>query len=216
MFFIFIFIEYIFKKYNFQVSICFEIQLPYISIQLKGIIYMKSKVGLRRGIVELKSHDSYWEEAFLNEKKILKKVLFQYNVIVDHVGSTAVKTISAKPVIDILIRIKSKFNESDIIKLLQTNGYDYRENAGDGSMLFFAKGSSEKRTHYIHISSFGNREAENMIFFRDTLSNNKEIAERYNSVKKNLEEKYSDDRNSYTKGKSEFVNRVLSKKIVRG
>lgn len=75
----------------------------------------------------------------------------------------------------------------------------------------FAKGNEDSRTHYLHIEVYGGNLWKNHIYFRDYLQLNKKSVEEYSRLKKELAEKFKEDRNSYTSAKNDFINSTLEK-----
>lgn len=107
-------------------------------------------IRLRRGTVKLVKQNSKRRNSFKKEKKKLKKVLGNHVIEIQHVGSTAVKGIVAKPIIDIGLIVPSLRIVKRNIKKLQNIGYILKkENRKD--RLFFTKGPEKRRTHYLHI-----------------------------------------------------------------
>ena len=145
------------------------------------------------------------------------KSLFPKGLMIDiqHVGSTAIPNISAKPIIDIQIAV----NSLDVAKivavpLLQKLGYEYWAENPDQARMFFAKsmppyGSS--RTHHVHIVEPSSHHWRYKIAFRDYLIKHTKTAKEYEGLKNNLALKHKYDREKYTDEKAEFVKNILAK-----
>lgn len=97
------------------------------------------------------------------------------------------------------------------IQPLEDLGYEYRHDAGVKGRHFFAKGSEENRTHYVHVEEFRKDLWNNHIIFRDYLREHKEAVREYNKIKEELAEKYSDDRDTYVENKSSFIKKIIKK-----
>lgn len=167
-------------------------------------------IGLKRGTVRLLQYTSKWSKAFENEKKMLSKALNGSVIDIQHIGSTAIPGMIAKPIIDISIGTKSMANSKKLIPILQLLGYEYiSEFGGPKIHLFFAKGSDENRTHYIHLMKYNGRIWRNDLLFRDYLRKNKERAQQYVKLKKTLAAKFADDRTIYTSSKAEFIHKTI-------
>lgn len=124
--------------------------------------------GLKRGKVKLVQCDPKWKQNFNREKKKLKKIFGVDALDIQHLGSTAILGILAKPIIDIGIIVPSLEKAEAYAKAIEKIGYiKKKENRQD--RLFFTKGPEEKRTHYLHIGELGNGYIENMVLFRDYL-----------------------------------------------
>ncbi len=162
--------------------------------------------------VSLVKYDPSWAEIFLHEKENIKKTLREYpKVKIEHIGSTAIPGIYAKPTIDILLIIPETTNTDFLIKNLGSIKYQYipkPENPLPHIML--AKGYSKEgytgQTFHIHVRYEGNVKE---IVFRDYLVRNPDIARQYNKLKKVLAKRHKNDREKYTEGKTEFVKQVL-------
>ena len=145
------------------------------------------------------------------------KSLFPNGLILDiqHVGSTAIPNISAKPIIDIQIAVDSLDIAKIIaVPLLQKLGYEYWAENPDQTRMFFAKGMppyGEKRTHHVHIVQPSSHHWHNKIAFRDYLIKYPEAAKEYEALKNRLAAEYKFDREKYTDAKAEFVKSVLEK-----
>ena len=143
------------------------------------------------------------------------KSLAPQGLILDmqHVGSTAIPHISAKPIIDIQIAV----NSLDVAKivavpLLQRLGYEYWAENPDQTRMFFAKGMppyGDKRTHYVHIVESDSPHWRDKIAFRDYLRTHPETAKEYELLKNELAQKHKYDREKYTDEKGVFVKKVL-------
>ena len=171
------------------------------------------KIGLSKHIVRLQPHDKRWRNAFDETKIELQKILDNYSVEIEHIGSTAIQGIEAKPVIDIAIGISNDDWIEPIIKLLAVSDYIYRGNSGENGGHLFVKEKAEKvRTHHIHIVNLEDEQWSNYIYFRGILRLDERLRLEYQKVKGELADKYKNDRRSYTEGKNQFINRILGRK----
>lgn len=168
-------------------------------------------IGLKRGIVKLASYTYEWKEEYNKEEKLLYSVIEKYALDIQHVGSTSIEGLDAKPIIDIAVAVESLDKVECFKDLLENIGYQYRSNAGVEGRLMFAKGSEDLRTHYLHIETLNGPIWKNHIYFRDYLRLHKEYIHQYSELKRNLAIKFSDDRYSYTNEKDKFINMVLEK-----
>lgn len=164
-------------------------------------------MGLKYGTVKLENPNENWKKMFNEEKVYLEKIFGNLAVDIQHVGSTAIKNISAKPIIDIAVGVKS-LNEFDKVKKYFLNEpYSVKENPTDGEELV-RKGYPET-SYLIHIMEVNSKRYKNMINFRDYMNNNKNKAIEYEKLKKELAIKYAYDRKKYTESKNEFINKIL-------
>lgn len=168
-------------------------------------------IGLKRGRVQLVPYNPKWKENFAKEKKHLQKALGDLVISIEHVGSTAVPGVFAKPVIDIAIIVKSIKSPDNLIEIFEDLGYEYTKDNNVSGRLFFTKGPENKRTHYIHVVKLKGKEWKNLILFRDYLLKSKVVARQYNELKNKLAKSYALDRKSYTSGKDKFIKNVIKK-----
>ena len=166
-------------------------------------------MALQRGIVELNDFSSEWAREYEAEEKLLKEVLGDKILEIHHVGSTSIKGLKAKPVIDILVAIKDLSKINEIEELLKDYDYSNRGQQGVDDRYFFAKGPEDARTHYIHFVEPKNKTYYNLVLFKKYLLEHEEYIEKYCELKQELAEKYPDERKKYTAGKSEFITNVV-------
>ena len=157
---------------------------------------------MKRGTVYLEPHQVEWERTAEETIQTLKRILGSVAVDIQHIGSTSIRTISAKPIIDIAVAV----NDYELI----LSKRDVLENADiifrfdeRPEQLLFVMGDFEKdtRSHHIHVVLYGSDEWNNYINFRDYLNSNIKAAREYEAVKLKLAEQYPDDRIAYTDGK---------------
>lgn len=168
-------------------------------------------IGVERGKVTLLEYDPDWAKEFLKEKTSLEKILADFKVDIQHVGSTSVKGCIAKPIIDISIGVESLEYGMLLIEPLENAGYEYRGDAGVPGRLFLKKQTENIQSHFIHIEQINNDSHKNHILFRDYLNTHPEDVIKYNHLKRQLAEKHSDDREAYTKEKSEFIKNIITR-----
>lgn len=168
-------------------------------------------IGMKRGTVYLEPHQAKWERTAEETIRTLRNILGKTASDIQHIGSTSIKNISAKPIIDIAIAVND-FN--DIISKreeLRQNGIIYRFEESPKQLLFvMGDFENDTRSHHIHVVLCGSDEWNNYINFRDYLSSNTEAAREYETVKFRLAEQYPNDRIAYTDGKQEIIDRILA------
>ena len=166
-------------------------------------------LGLKRGTVVLCEHDEKWDQKAKEIIAILKEVLDKEAVEIEHIGSTAIASIKAKPIIDLLVGVK----DIDAVLLkrkeLEEKGIYYH--GEDHGGVLFVMGDMEKDTRscHIHVVPYDSRKWKDDLAFRDYLKNNEDAARAYEKVKEELALKYPDDRSSYTKGKEAIIHQLL-------
>lgn len=159
-------------------------------------------------------YDPRWPILFEQEAAQIWQVLGKDLVVaIEHIGSTAVPGLAAKPIIDLMVGVNSLLIARAAVPLLETIGYVYwRENPHPGRM-FFVKGMPPfgvQRTHHLHIvEAYG--EFWQRLLFRDYLRSHPLEAQRYEALKRDLAKRFHSDRESYTNGKSEYIQSVMEK-----
>ena len=160
-------------------------------------------------------YDPRWPQGFEQESVNLRTILTRDLVLrVEHVGSTAIPGMAAKPVIDMLVEISS-FDRGRAIAIprLQTKGYEYiwRSDRPPGHMMFIKRSSPNgPRTHHLHMAPAGHKLWERL-YFRDYLRANPEEALCYAQLKRDLANRFPTDREAYTNGKSIYVKLITAK-----
>lgn len=168
-------------------------------------------LGLKRGEVQIVPHDSLWADIFQEERVRLESVLPGCFPDIQHIGSTAVAGLAAKPIIDIGIGVNHIPVISRCIPPLQSLGYTYlgdRRKQGDH---FLVKGPEEKRTFYLHVLAKDNPAWQNYLLFRDHLKQYSHDRHRYEKRKKRLAIVYAKDRDAYTQGKADLIEEILKR-----
>ena len=179
-------------------------------------------IGLKRGTVALCEHEKEWEiEAQVTISR-LKKILGNVIKDIQHVGSTSIFSIKAKPIIDIAVAVDD-FN--DILafeKELKDEGFHYRPQADLGEQLLFASGSlyegtGDLQTHFIHVVRTNSMDWINYINFRDYLNSTPSVAKEYEDLKVSLalQTPIDNGREKYLKGKHDFIVYTLRKALVK-
>lgn len=147
----------------------------------------------------------YWDAWFVEEKQNLQNILpSDAHIHIHHIGSTAIKGIWAKPIIDILIDMPFQTNIVDIKSILINNGYTCMSEEKTRISLnkgYTVDGFAEKVFH-LHLRYEGD---DKEIYFRDYLNAHPTIAKQYEQLKLSLWKKYEHDRDGYTAAKTEFI-----------
>lgn len=159
-------------------------------------------------------YDPRWSLMFEKEAARVATVLSRDLIVrIDHIGSTAVPGLIAKPIIDLLVGVYSLVEAKQVAVFpLEELGYAYWFNNPDPQRMFFVKGlpPNSPRTHHIHIVESGSILLERLLF-RDYLREHPDEALRYARLKRHLAKQFSTDREAYTSGKGEYVQSVIWK-----
>ena len=159
--------------------------------------------------IELVEYDPQWPQQFLHERDILCNALADWLVgLPEHIGSTAIPGLAAKPVIDIMAPVQSLEAAAAAIESAKRIGYLHFPYKPD-VMHWFCKPSPDVRTHHLHLVPMGSRLWTERLAFRDALRASGELSSRYAQLKRTLAVQYRNDREAYTEAKTPFIAGVL-------
>lgn len=176
---------------------------------MKGVSNTVS-IGLKRGTLELVRYDPEWERFFDSEKKRIEKSIGEFIVAIEHIGSTSIKNMYAKPIIDIAIGLEKYDDGFKCVEGLSKIGYLYLGEHGISERHYFRTDSDIVKCH-IHLHEISNKEYRNHILFRDYLRDHKEDVKEYALLKHNLIRKFGNNREKYTEAKTKFINNISKK-----
>ena len=171
-------------------------------------------LGLKRGTVALLEHDPRWEERARQLIRTLGAVLGPAAIDIQHVGSTAIRTIRAKPIIDLAVGVRDPAVLDGYEQALARRGIILRTRACDeegGWLLVTGDFDRDTRSSHIHVVAYGGKAWHNYIDFRDWLNACGDAAREYEQTKIALAARYPDDRESYTRGKGDVIARLLER-----
>jgi GrpB-like predicted nucleotidyltransferase (UPF0157 family) len=168
-------------------------------------------IGLERGTVHVVPPDDEWPVAFAQERHCLCQRIGHLVLDIQHVGSTAVPGLAAKPIIDIAVAVASPANVQRCRPLLVELGYIDRGDRGrKGGYVFVRERAPEVRTHHLHMVTIDDPQWANYLRFRDRLRTDRALREEYAALKWNLQERFACDRQGYTEAKDAFTRRALA------
>lgn len=154
-------------------------------------------------------YDEQWKHDFLQIKAELTNVLGQLAIEIEHVGSTSVQGLSAKPIIDIDVVIKDYSGLEDAISALGKIGYQHEGNLGIvGREAFKYDGKEHLRKHHLYVCPEDSPELKRHIEFRDYLKTHPDAVREYSRIKEEGAELYSDDIDRYIEHKSTFIEKI--------
>lgn len=164
--------------------------------------------GIEKREIRVVDYDPTWPQYFKAHHKIISKALGDKALRIEHIGSTSVPDLAAKPIIDILIIVKNSANESTYLSRLETAGYVLRVREPDWNEHRMMR-TPEKDVH-IHIYSAGCGEIERNLTFRDRLRTNIEDLRRYEETKRILSKNDWPDMNAYANAKMEVIESIIA------
>ncbi|NQX58204.1 GrpB family protein [Paenibacillus qinlingensis] len=159
--------------------------------------------------VVIEAYNSAWIEEFESEKKKISQVLANNVHQIEHIGSTSIVGMPAKPILDIAVSVNS-LDEADLfIEPLKTLGYEYVPKLDFPNRRFFRKGARKKGTHHLHVYEQSSDEWSHNLLFRNYLRSHPEQAAAYAELKKHLASLYVEDRATYTQMKAPFIQSII-------
>ena len=168
----------------------------------------RAALGLRHDQVHLHPYTPLWAELYQQEEKQINIAIGHLIVDIQHVGSTAIPGIKAKPVLDIMAGVKQLEDAPVYQAPLAAIGYEYIAHAGIPNDHVFGKGVMQ--THFLHIVEYGSGEWTRNLYFRDALRSDPNLAREYEVLKVELARKFSNSRAGYTAAKSAFIRKVIA------
>ena len=166
--------------------------------------------------VDIVDYDPAWPVRFEEEREALRPVLTPWLTgPIEHIGSTAVPGLAAKPVIDIMAGVETLERSREAIKAAATLGYCYFPYQAT-VRHWFCKPSDAYRTHHLHLVAVNTPQWARPIAFRNYLRAHRDVAVEYEQLKRALALKFRLDREAYTEAKAAFVAEITQKALARG
>lgn len=160
--------------------------------------------------IELVDYDPSWPKLFERERQLIEDAIGAWLIgPIEHIGSTAVPGIKAKPIIDIMAPVESLIASFEALPILATLQYEYWPYRAD-VMQWHCKPSDDCRTHHLHLVPLGSPRWNACIAFRDHLRTHRDAAAAYQELKEELAVRHEHDREAYTEGKTAFVSRIVA------
>ncbi|MFC9414826.1 GrpB family protein [Bacillus mobilis] len=158
--------------------------------------------------IVIKPYQNDWQEEYVIEKEKYISLFGGDCIAIEHIGSTSVEGLGAKPIIDMMIGVTDlQITEKWIEALLQI-GYEYVPKETP-NWRFFRKGKWRAGTHHLHVYIYNSEEWKNNILFRDFLIEHKWAQIEYRELKEKLAATYPFDRASYTNAKAPFIQNII-------
>lgn len=173
-------------------------------------------LGLKKNEVNIVTYDNEWKNEFIRVRsEIIKHTKSQFDRI-QHIGSTSIEGIQAKPVIDILMGVNDIDNISEsFLKEMRKAGF-YRLRVERPAEIVFAKFTDdtfEVKTHFLHVVNYQEDKWCDLVFFRDYLNANESIKRQYEKLKLNFLNSNLKGIDEYTSYKEQFVQSIFDKRI---
>lgn len=162
-------------------------------------------------IVNLKNYDPNWANQFEIEKNNILSVISNKIIAIEHIGSTSIIGLGAKPIIDIMVGVANLEDTDNLIKPLSRMEYEYVHKPELTERRFFRKGLFGHGTSHLHICEFNSKEWNEKLLFRNYLRNNAEAVKQYYKLKEKLAKEFKYNRQIYTLKKEPFIREIIEK-----
>ncbi|MFK0330379.1 GrpB family protein [Rhizobium sp. NPDC090275] len=167
-------------------------------------------LGLKNLTVSLSDANALWHEAYEEEAEAIRQALGDTVIDIQHVGSTSIPSIKAKPIIDIMVGIRYFADGPACVGAMESIGYDYAGTDLVPDDHIFGRGiKGETRTHLVHVVEYRGENWNRMLAFRDALRANPDLARAYEQLKIDLAGTHASSRAEYTRAKHDFVEQVV-------
>lgn len=161
--------------------------------------------------IEVIAHKRKWSRLFKKEAKRLSSILKNEIMLIEHIGSTSIPRLAAKPTIDILIGVKSIYKIDNYNQAMQKLGYIAKGEFGIINRRFFIKPSEQQRDYHVHIFATDNLELWRHINFKRYMIAHSNEIKPYAELKRKLAEQFPYDIESYINGKKDYITELDKK-----
>ncbi|MDR4936362.1 GrpB family protein [Rossellomorea marisflavi] len=162
--------------------------------------------------IEIEDPDPDWMDQGIQESKELLQILSAWGVReVEHIGSTAISDLPAKPIIDFMASISSFEDIDGVVGNLSLSDWHYVPPELDKHhwRRFFVKVENDKRVAHLHLMQEGEERWGEQLEFRNRLRADGHLADQYAALKRRIAKEFNHDREKYTEAKTAFINKVL-------
>ena len=166
--------------------------------------------------VEVVDYDEAWASAFQIEREVLTAAIGEYMVgSIEHVGSTSVPGLAAKPIVDIQVGVEGLEEVRSAFSVLERSGYCHDAAVCPHTMHFFDKRKRGEQPYNLQLIPYRSDCWNMRIDFRDYLRSNPAVANEYAVLKRGLAQRFRLDREAYGEAKSGFIRRVVRQAMSR-
>ena len=170
---------------------------------------MSEPIGVRHGEVVLVPHDPAWSTIYRAEADRILEACGEWVLAIEHVGSTSIPGIHAKPIIDLAIGVTDLADADKMAPAMRSIGYDYPRDVGIPDQFVFGRGHP-MRKFIAHVQVYESDHWNDYLTFRDRLRAHPQLASEYEALKLALAQQFHNDRATYGDHKTEFVAKVLA------
>jgi GrpB-like predicted nucleotidyltransferase (UPF0157 family) len=164
--------------------------------------------GMEKRVIEILDYDPHWPAEFKTHAKMIADALGHVALRIEHIGSTSVPELAAKPIIDILLVVADSANEGSYLPALEAAGYELRVREPDFHEHRMLRTPS--RDVHIHVFSPGSPEVERYLVFRDRLRKEAHDRQVYEAAKRKLAAQSWPDMNAYAEAKTDVIEGIIA------
>lgn len=150
-------------------------------------------------------HNQDWAADYQTIATQLKPIFGKQLLLIEHIGSTSIPGIKAKPIIDILIAVTDIGCVAEILPAMEAVGYDFRGERGIPGRQYFRMEPDSACGIHVHVYQQGHKAITEKLNFRDYMRTHPDRAQAYSQLKERLAEKFRENRATYTESKSDFI-----------
>jgi GrpB-like predicted nucleotidyltransferase (UPF0157 family) len=165
--------------------------------------------------IKVVPYDPTWKTEFDKANNFYRELLVGLDIKIEHVGSTAIQGLYAKPILDIDIIVKDEKTKVKVIEKLENVGYKHLGTLGiEGRDAFSYNNDNPNITwmaHHLYVCMEGSINLENHFLLKKHLNNNEEAVQKYSQLKLELAKKFPNDIDGYIDGKTDLINSFLKK-----
>ena len=162
--------------------------------------------------VVIANYDPEWPRLYEEEKHRLRSALGPATGSIEHMGSTSVPGLGAKPIIDIMVGVRDMAEADHFQRRLEPAGYlDVTPEPGETEWFYCLGRGTRELYYHVHLVVEGSGHWRRQLAFRDHLRWNPALAAEYEELKRRLADRHGEDREGYTEAKAGFITRVLAK-----
>lgn len=158
-------------------------------------------------------YDPEWSERYAEEERRIRDAVGDHIFAIEHIGSTAVPGLGAKPIVDIMGGVETLADAELCIEPLKRLGYDYRPELEESMprRRYFRRTTSDVHTHHLHVVERSSEFWDRHLLFRDYLRDHDAVAQRYEDLKRELAERHAHDIEGYTQAKTPFIRKTVER-----
>ena len=164
--------------------------------------------GIEKRKIEIVDYDARWPEQFQKLANTIAVALGKTALRIEHIGSTSVPGLGAKPIIDILLVVADSRDEITYLPKLEAIGYELRVREPDFHEHRMFR--TPARDVHVHVYSAGSSEIERNLIFRDRLRSNLQDRQRYEDIKRKLATQSWSDMNAYATAKTQIIEQIIA------